>query len=499
MFKKVLIANRGEIALRVIRACRDLGIPSVAVYSDADRDSLHVVLADEAYNIGPAPSKESYLNVDNILRAVKKSGADAVHPGYGFLSENADFGEALEKAGITFIGPTPANIRSMGDKISAIRLMRDAGVPTVPGSGGPVDTVEEAKKIVEKIGLPVMIKATAGGGGKGMRVVHKMEELESSYRAARSEGLNYFKNDTVYIERFIQNPKHIEVQVFGDTHGNVVHLFERECSIQRRNQKIIEESPSPSVPPEVRKRLGDVSVKAAKAINYRGAGTFEFIFDNTTKDFFFMEMNTRLQVEHPITEMVTGIDLVQEQLFVAMGKPLSFKQEDVVQRGHAIEARICAEDPITYVPSPGLIRRCRHPQGPFIRVDSYAYPGYEVPIHYDPMVAKLIAWGPNRETAIRRLDRALTEFTLTGIKTNILLHKSILQAPKFLDGTYTTQFCEKDLEVKMPKLFKAVDDHVFLITAAIAAFNDKKSKSVADYNVASRWKSVGRANSLRDQ
>lgn len=499
MFKKVLIANRGEIALRVIRACRDLGIPSVAVYSDADRDSLHVVLADEAYNIGPAPSKESYLNVDNILRAVKKSGADAVHPGYGFLSENADFGEALEKASITFIGPTPANIRSMGDKISAIRLMRDAGVPTVPGSGGPVDTVEEAKKIVEKIGLPVMIKATAGGGGKGMRVVHKIEELESSYRAARSEGLNYFKNDTVYIERFIQNPKHIEVQIFGDTLGNVVHLFERECSIQRRNQKIIEESPSPSVPPEVRKRLGDVSVKAAKAINYRGAGTFEFIFDNTTKDFFFMEMNTRLQVEHPITEMVTGIDLVQEQLFVAMGKPLSFKQEDVVQRGHAIEARICAEDPITYVPSPGLIRRCRHPQGPFIRVDSYAYPGYEVPIHYDPMVAKLIAWGPNRETAIRRLDRALTEFTLTGIKTNILLHKSILQAPKFLDGTYTTQFCEKDLEVKMPKLFKAVDDHVFLITAAIAAFNDKKSKSVADYNVASRWKSVGRANSLRDQ
>lgn len=499
MFKKVLIANRGEIALRVIRACRDLGIPSVAVYSDADRDSLHVVLADEAYNIGPAPSKDSYLKIENIMDAVKKSGADAIHPGYGFLSENAEFADTLEKAGLTFIGPTSANIRSMGDKISAIRLMRDAGVPTVPGSGGPVDTVEDAKKVVEKIGLPVMIKATAGGGGKGMRVVHKMEDLESFYRAARSEGLNYFKNDTVYIERFIQNPKHIEVQVFGDTHGNVVHLFERECSIQRRNQKIIEESPSPSVPPEVRTKLGDVAVKAAKAIKYRGAGTFEFIFDNITKEFFFMEMNTRLQVEHPITEMVTGIDLVQEQLFVAAGKPLSFKQADVVQRGHAIEARICAEDPITYVPSPGLIRRCRHPQGPFIRVDSYAYPGYEVPIYYDPMVAKLIAWGPNRETAIRRLDRALTEFTLTGIKTNILLHKSILQAPKFLDGTYTTQFCDKDLEVKMPKLFKAVDDHIFLITAAIAAYNDKKAKSVADYDIASRWKNVGRATALRDQ
>ena len=498
-FKKVLIANRGEIALRVIRACRELGIASAAVYSDADRNSLHVLLADEAYNIGPAPSKESYLNIDNILKAIKLCGADAVHPGYGFLSENAEFAEALKKAGVTFIGPTPENIRAMGDKISAIRLMRDAGVPTVPGSGGPVDTIEEAKRVVEKIGLPVMIKATAGGGGKGMRIVREMGELESSYRAARSEGLNYFKNDTVYIERFIQNPKHIEVQVFGDQHGNAAHLFERECSIQRRNQKIIEESPSPSVPPEVRHRLGDVSIKAVKALSYQGAGTFEFIFDNVTKEFFFMEMNTRLQVEHPVTEMVTGIDLVQEQIFVAAGRPLSFKQEDVVQRGHAIEARICAEDPLTYQPSPGLIRRCRHPQGPFIRLDSYAYPGYEVPIFYDPMVAKLIAWGPNRETAIRRLDRALTEFTLTGIKTNILMHKSILQSPKFLDGSYTTQFCDKDLEIKMPKLFRNVDDHVFLITAAIAAYNEKRAKSVSDYNTLSRWQSVGRSTTLRDQ
>jgi acetyl-CoA carboxylase, biotin carboxylase subunit len=497
MFKKVLIANRGEIALRVIRGCRDLGIASVAVYSDADRNSLHVVLADEAYNIGPAPSKDSYLNVDAILNAVKKSGADAVHPGYGFLSENADFAESLKKAGVAFIGPTPENIRAMGDKLSAIRLMKAADVPTTPGSGGPVDTIEDARKVCEKIGFPVIIKATAGGGGKGMRVVHKMEDLESAYRAARSEGLNYFKNDTVYIERYIQNPKHIEVQVFGDTHGNVVHLYERECSIQRRHQKIIEESPSPSVPNEVRKKLGDVAVRAAKSINYVGAGTFEFIFDNVTKEFFFMEMNTRLQVEHPITELVTGTDLVQEQILVAMGKPLSWKQEDIVQRGHAIEARICAEDPVTFVPSPGLIRRCRHPQGPFIRVDSYAYPGYEVPIYYDPMIAKLIAWGPNRETAMRRLDRALTEFTLTGIKTNIVLHKSILQSPKFIDGSYTTQFCEKDLEIKMPKLFQVVDDHVFLITAAIAAYNDKKAKAVSEYNVASRWKDLARKETLR--
>ncbi|MCM2280325.1 MAG: acetyl-CoA carboxylase biotin carboxylase subunit [Bdellovibrionaceae bacterium] len=497
MFKKVLIANRGEIALRVIRGCRDLGISSVAVYSDADRDSLHVVLADEAYNIGPAPSKDSYLKIENILHAAKISGADAIHPGYGFLSENAQFAEACEQAGIVFIGPTPQNIRAMGDKLSAIKLMKAADVPTVPGSGGPVDTVEDAKRICEKIGLPVIIKATAGGGGKGMRIVHKMEELESSYRAARSEGLNYFKNDTVYIERYIQNPKHIEIQVFGDKHGNVVHLFERECSIQRRHQKIIEESPSPSVPADVRQKLGEVAVRAAKSISYVGAGTFEFIFDNVTKEFFFMEMNTRLQVEHPITELVTGVDLVQEQLFVAMGRPLSFKQEDIVQRGHAIEARICAEDPVTFVPSPGLIRRCRHPQGPFIRVDSYAYPGYQVPIYYDPMIAKLIAWGKTREDAIRRLDRALTEFTLTGIKTNIILHKSILAAPKFVDGSYTTQFCEKDLEIKMPKLFRIVDDHVFLITAAIAAFNDKKSKNVSEYSVASRWKNLGRKAQLR--
>ena len=498
MFKKVLIANRGEIALRVIRACRDLGIKSVAVYSDADRDSLPVVLADEAYNIGPAPSKDSYLNTENIMAAIRKSGAEAVHPGYGFLSENADFAEQLDKQGITFIGPTPANIRSMGDKLSAIKLMREANVPTVPGSDGPVDTIEHARICVEKIGLPVIIKATAGGGGKGMRVVHKIEELESSFRAARSEGLNYFKNDTVYIERYIQNPKHIEMQIFGDKHGNVVHMYERECSIQRRHQKVIEESPSPSVPDNVRQKLGEVSVRAAKSIGYVGAGTFEFIFDNVTKEFFFMEMNTRLQVEHPITELVTGIDLVQEQIFVALGRPLSVKQEQISQRGHAIEARICAEDPETFVPSPGLIRRCRHPQGPFIRVDSYAYPGYEVPIYYDPMIAKLIAYGPDRDTAIRRLDRALTEFTLTGIKTNIKMHKSILQSPKFLDGTYTTQFCEKDLVIKEPQLFQVVDDHVFLITAAIAAYNDKKAKAVSEYNVASRWKDVGRRQALRD-
>ncbi|WP_374076433.1 acetyl-CoA carboxylase biotin carboxylase subunit [Bdellovibrio bacteriovorus] len=497
LFKKILIANRGEIAIRVTRACRELGIGSVAVFSDADRDSLHVFLADEAYHIGPSPSKESYLNYKKIIEVAKQAGVDAVHPGYGFLSENTTFAKALEEAGITFIGPTVSNIESMGDKLSAKALMKKAGVPTVPGSDGGVDTVEQALAIAEKIGLPVIIKASAGGGGKGMRVVRKMDELESAFRACRSEGQNYFADPTVYIEKFVNDPKHIEIQVFGDKHGNHVHLFERECSVQRRHQKIIEECPSPSVPHEVRLRMGEAAVRAAKQINYVGAGTIEFIFDNATKEFYFMEMNTRLQVEHPITEIVTGYDLVKEQIYVAAGKPLSFKQEDIKQKGHAIEARICAEDPITYKPHPGVIRACRHPQGPFMRVDSYAYPGYEVPIYYDPMIAKLITWGETREEAIDRMQRALSEFVLTGIKTNIVLHKTILDHPKFRDGSYTTQFIEKNFEVIEPQLFKEVEDPVFLIAAAITAYNDRKSKDVRQLNLTSTWKRVGRKLQLR--
>lgn len=497
LFKKILIANRGEIAIRVTRACRELGIGSVAVFSDADRDSLHVFLADEAYHIGPSPSKESYLNYKKIIEVCKQAGVDAVHPGYGFLSENTTFAKALEEAGITFIGPTVANIESMGDKLSAKALMKKAGVPTVPGSDGGVETVEEAQKIAEKIGLPVIIKASAGGGGKGMRVVRKMDELESAFRACRSEGQNYFADPTVYIEKFVNDPKHIEIQVFGDKHGNHVHLFERECSVQRRHQKIIEECPSPSVPQEVRLRMGEAAVRAAKQINYVGAGTIEFIFDNATKDFYFMEMNTRLQVEHPITEIVTGYDLVKEQIYVAAGKPLSFKQADIRQKGHAIEARICAEDPVTYKPHPGVIRACRHPQGPFMRVDSYAYPGYEVPIFYDPMIAKLITWGETREEAIDRMQRALSEFVLTGIKTNIVLHKTILDHAKFRDGSYTTQFIEKNFEVIEPQLFAEVEDPVFLIAAAITAYNDRKSKDVRQLNLTSNWKRLGRKMQLR--
>ncbi|MCB9027304.1 MAG: acetyl-CoA carboxylase biotin carboxylase subunit [Bdellovibrionaceae bacterium] len=498
MFKKVLIANRGEIALRVIRTCRAMGIVSVAVYSEADRNSLHVQLADEAYFIGPPPSTESYLRIDKIIEVAKRSGADAVHPGYGFLSEKVEFAKALKEAGITFIGPTPENIEAMGDKLASRDLMKTAGVPIVPGTEDAVKSVEEAQAAANEIGYPIMIKASAGGGGKGIRVVTEQKELANSFRACQSEGKNYFKDDRVFIERFIQNPKHIEVQVFGDKHGNVVHLFERECSVQRRHQKLIEECPSISVPAEVREQMGAVAVKAAKSINYEGAGTIEFIFDNITKEFFFMEMNTRLQVEHPVTEMVTGFDLVQEQIRVAYGEALSFKQEDIVIKGHAIELRICAEDPSTFAPAPGKIRTCRHPQGPFIRNDSYAYPGYEVPIYYDPMITKLICWGSDREECIDRVKRALAEFMLTGIKTNIVLHKNIIRHPSFVDGSYTTQFVDKELTGKKHReLFMFIDDSVFLIAGAIEAYKHQSSKDFSKLSLASRWKDSGRVHQLR--
>ncbi len=497
MFKKILIANRGEIAVRVIRACRTLGIQSIAVFSDADRNSLHVMLADEAHNIGPAPSRESYLNIERIIDVAKKSGAEAVHPGYGFLSEMPAFAEALAQAGIVFIGPTPKNIRDMGDKIASRELMKKAGVPIVPGTPGAIQSVEEAEKWAHEIGYPIIIKASAGGGGKGIRVVYDRKELPSAFRACQSEGKNYFADERVFIERYIQNPKHIEFQVFGDSHGNVCHLFERECSVQRRHQKLIEESPSISVPQKVREEMGRVAVRAATSLKYLGAGTIEFIFDNSTKEFFFMKMNTRLQVEHPVTELVTGIDLVREQIHVALGHPLSFKQSDVKQSGHAIELRICAEDPITFKPAPGKIRRCRNPQGPFVRVDGYAYPGYEIPIYYDPMVAKLIAWGHTRNEAIARLQSALGEYMITGVKSNIVLHKNILAHPTFLDGSYTTQFIDRDIAGKHQKLFMFVDDNVFLITAALEAYQRAKGRDVSQYNIASRWKAFGRKQQMR--
>lgn len=498
MFKKILIANRGEIAVRVIRACREMGIGTVAVYSEADRNSLHVMLASEAYPIGPAPSAESYLQINKIIKVAKESGAEAIHPGYGFLSENADFARELKKQGLTFIGPTPENIEAMGDKLAARELMKQAGVPTVPGSPGPVTSVEEAKEIARKIGFPVIIKASAGGGGKGIRVVEDHKRLSSAFRACQSEGLNYFKDDRVFIERFIQNPKHIEIQVFGDQYGNYAHLFERECSVQRRHQKLIEESPSISVPDPIRQKMGQVAVKAIESIKYEGAGTIEFIFDNKTKEFFFMEMNTRLQVEHPVTEMVTGVDLVKEQLFVASGQKLSFQQDEIVQKGHSIELRICAEDPISFTPSPGVIRRCRQSQGPFVRIDGYAYPGYKIPIHYDPMIAKLIAWGVTRAECIKRLEAALAEFMLTGVKSNIVLHKNILSNKKFLDGSYTTQFIDTEIAGKKQReLFTYVDDDVFLISAAIEAYLHGQTKNVGRLKLSNLWKKFGRMRQLR--
>jgi acetyl-CoA carboxylase biotin carboxylase subunit len=498
MFRKILIANRGEIAVRVIRTCRELGILTVAVYSDADRNGLHVMLADEAYHIGPAPSVESYLNIEKLLDVARRSGSEAIHPGYGFLSESPVFAKAVKDAGLVFIGPTVENILAMGDKLASRELMKKANVPTVPGSKDAVKDLAEAERVAKEIGYPVMIKASAGGGGKGIRVVHEPKDLEAALRMCQSEGKNYFKDDRVFIERFIQNPKHIEVQIFGDTHGNVVHLYERECSMQRRHQKLIEESPSISVPQDVREKMGAVAVAAGKAIHYVGAGTIEFIFDNKTKEFFFMEMNTRLQVEHPVTELVVGLDLVKEQILVAAGKPLSFKQSDIQQKGHSIELRICAEDPMTFTPSPGRIRRYRTPQGPFVRLDNCAYPGYEVPIYYDPMIAKLITWGKSREDCIRRLQRALAEYMLTGIKSNIVLHKNILVHPTFLDGSYTTQFIDQQLAGKKQKeLFMFVDEHVFLIAAAIQAYQDAKTRDVSEYNLASSWRRYGRQKQLR--
>jgi acetyl-CoA carboxylase biotin carboxylase subunit len=498
MFKKIMVANRGEIALRVNRAAREMGIETVCVYSAADRTSLHVLLAEEAYEIGPAPSKESYLKIDKLIEVAKKAGAEAIHPGYGFLSESSVFVDAVNKAGLKFIGATKENIEQMGDKLAARELMKKVDVPIVPGSDGSVKDAKEAKEWAKKIGYPLMIKASAGGGGKGIRVVHKDEDLESAFRGAQSEGKNYFGNDTVFMERFIQNPKHIEIQVFGDQHGNAVHLFERECSIQRRHQKIIEEAPSISVPDDVRKKMGEVAVRAAKSINYVGAGTIEFIFDNTTKEFFFMEMNTRLQVEHPVTEQITGIDLVKEQIKVAYGEPLSFTQEDIVAKGHSIELRINAEDPATFLPSAGKIIRCRTPQGPFVRFDGYMYAGYEVPIHYDPMLAKLIVWGEDRESCIARLKRALAEFAVTGIKTNVVLHKNIIDHPKFLDGSYTTQFVDKELVTTDKKtFFKYVNDEVFLIAASLTAYQENKNKSVENTSSMGRWRQVIRQEVLK--
>ncbi len=446
--KKVLIANRGEIALRVIRACRELDIETVAVYSEADEDSMHVTMADEAFCIGPALSAKSYLHIPSIISAALTSGADAIHPGYGFLAENAHFADVCAEHNIKFIGPSSEAIRKMGDKATARETVMAAGVPVVPGSDGIISKLEDAVAIVEsKIGYPVIIKATAGGGGRGMRVAKNREELEKNFIQAQTEAQNAFGNPGVYIEKFITQMKHIELQIFADAHGNVVHLGERDCSVQRRHQKLIEEAPSPVVGDELRARMGADAVKAAKAVNYEGAGTIEFIFVPETEEYYFIEMNTRIQVEHCVTEMVTGIDLVAWQLRVASGEPLSFTQTDIKLHGHAIECRINAEDPEkNFMPCPGHITGFVTPGGFGVRVDSHCYSDYFMPPNYDSLMGKLVVWGQDRAQAIKRMQRCLSEFAITGIKSTIPFHERVMENTIFQEGTACTDFIEKHLQ-----------------------------------------------------
>jgi acetyl-CoA carboxylase biotin carboxylase subunit len=441
MFKKLLIANRGEIAVRLIRACRDLGISPVSVYSEADAEAVHVQLADEAVCIGPPPSTQSYLNIAAIIEAAKLTQAEAIHPGYGFLAENAEFARAIDEAGLKFIGPTAAAMETMGSKTSARRAAVDAGVPIVPGTVEPLNSISEAQSVAEQFGYPVMLKASAGGGGKGMRLVSSLQDLQSAFDNARSEAAGAFGDPSLYLEKVVERPRHIEIQVFADTHGNVVHLGERECSIQRRHQKVVEECPSPINDPELRRRMGEAAVKITRAVDYVGAGTVEFLVADATREFYFLEMNTRLQVEHPVTELVTGIDLVREQIMVAAGSVLSFRQEEIQWKGHAIECRIYAEDPENnFFPSPGKISSLQVPSGPGIREDSGVRANTEVSIHYDPMISKLAAWGSSRSEAIDRLRRALDEYRIGGIKTTLGFFREIVRDEEFIAGRLDTGF-----------------------------------------------------------
>jgi acetyl-CoA carboxylase biotin carboxylase subunit len=496
--KQVLIANRGEIAVRVIRACRELGIATVAVYSDPDRGALHVRRADEAYHIGPAPARESYLNIEKILDVARRSGADAIHPGYGFLSENATFANACEAAGVKFIGPNARSMNIMGSKTSARRAMEAAGVPFVPGSSKGL-SLAEAGQVAERVGYPVMLKAAAGGGGKGMRLVRGAAELKSAFEGASSEAARAFSSDEVYVEKYIERPRHIEVQVFGDEHGNVVYLGERECSVQRRHQKVIEEAPSAVVTPELRRKMGETAVQVAKAAGYFNAGTVEFLVDRDL-NYYFLEMNTRLQVEHPVTELVTGLDLVHLQIHVASGGKLPFQQEDVQLRGHAIECRIYAEDPDNnFFPSPGEITRLITPGGPGIREDSGVFEGWRVPLDYDPMLSKLIAYAPTREMAIARLNRALEEYSIGGIKTNLSLFRRLLREPAFVNAEVDTGYLDRLLSENRKS---APADPEMLRVAALAAAmmsgtNGAAKAAAPQVSSNGKWKKVAREGALR--
>ncbi|MGD8912934.1 MAG: acetyl-CoA carboxylase biotin carboxylase subunit [Candidatus Thiodiazotropha sp.] len=444
MIDKIVIANRGEIALRILRACKELGIKTVAVHSEADRDLKHVLLADESVCIGPAPSSESYLNIPAIISAAEVTDSVAIHPGYGFLSENADFAERVENSGFIFIGPKAETIRTMGDKVAAIEAMRKANVPTVPGSNGPLDNnARRTKDIANEIGYPVIIKAAGGGGGRGMRVVHTEATLLNAVAMTKAEAEAAFGNGTVYMEKFLGNPRHIEFQVLSDTHGNAIHLGERDCSMQRRHQKVVEEAPAPGISEQQRRDVGERCAEACRQIGYRGAGTFEFLYEDD--EFYFIEMNTRVQVEHPVTELITGIDIVKEQIFIAAGEPLSYQQEEIRLHGHAVECRINAEDPVKFLPSPGTITQLHSPGGPGVRVDTHIYDGYRVPPYYDSMIGKLVTHGETRESAIARMRIALQEMVISGIKTNIPLHQDIMRDAAFIEGGANIHYLEKKL------------------------------------------------------
>jgi len=446
MLDKVLIANRGEIALRVLRACKELGIKTVAVHSVADRDLMHVRLSDESVCVGPPSPAESYLDIPSIISAMEVTDADAVHPGYGFLSENSDFAEQVENSGFIFIGPSADTIRLMGDKVSAIEVMREAGVPTVPGSSGPLDdNKERTLSLAKEIGYPVIIKAAAGGGGRGMRVVHNEAALMKAIYVTQTEAKSFFGDGTVYLEKFLENPRHVEIQVIGDGKGNAIHLGDRDCSLQRRHQKVIEEAPAPGIPDAIRNEVAETCIKACKNMTYRGAGTLEFLYED--ERFYFIEMNTRVQVEHPVTEMVTGVDIVKEQLLIAGGEPLSIRQEDVKITGHAFECRINAEDPNTFLPSPGEVKMFHAPGGPGIRVDSHLYSGYSVPPYYDSLIAKLISYGLDREQALMRMQIALDEMLIDGIRSNIPLHKDLVRDAEFQKGGVNIHYLEQKLKL----------------------------------------------------
>jgi acetyl-CoA carboxylase, biotin carboxylase subunit len=503
MFKKILIANRGEIAVRVIRACREMDISPVAVYSEADADALHVRLSDEAYLLGPAPSVESYLRIDRVVEAALRCGAEAVHPGYGFLAENAAFARAVGEAGLVFIGPTPEAMELMGSKVGARRAAIAAGAPVVPGTTEPLASMEDARATAARLGYPVMLKATAGGGGKGMRLVASEAELGSAFETAQSEAAAAFGDPSVYLEKAVERPRHIEIQIFSDTHGNFVHLGERECSVQRRHQKVIEECPSPIDEPTLRERMGAAAVRIARAADYVGAGTVEFLVSDVTREFYFLEMNTRLQVEHPVTELVTGFDLVREQIRVAAGERLSFAQEDVRWTGHAIECRVYAEDPEQdFMPSPGRITVLRGPGGPFVRYDGGAYAGGEVSIYYDPLIAKLATWGRTRLEAIERMRRALDDYQLGGIKTTLPFFREVMRDEEFVAGRLDTGFIPRFNERRARARAEAGDDgadatprDMALIAAALSYEQKQGGPPTAHESraPASRWKASGRA------